>query len=131
MSADQKFQELEWREWALRRLNELVSTVRSLNDKDFDVPETATISEAKNFVELMSHRDVLPEIGRPRIWLSQNADFVFEWAREGAKLEFKFTPQDMHVFVRTGEETFTEVHQHCSPEQRGLEKAISMYHPAV
>jgi hypothetical protein len=131
VSTKENYQDLGWREWALTRLDELVSAALVLDDEDFDLPQPATISEAKNFVQLMSHQNVVSDIGQPRIWLSQNADFVFEWAREGAKLEFKFTPQDMHVFVKAGDVVFTEVHKHSSSEQDGLAKAISMYQQAA
>lgn len=121
-------QEIEWRDWARKRLEELVAAV-PLDDKDFDIPDDRTILEARNFVELMSHQSAIAKIGRPRIWLSQNADFIFEWTRRGAKLEFKFTPTSMHVFVKTGDDVFTEVHQHA--DHNGLEKAISIYHTAA
>jgi hypothetical protein len=56
VSINKNYQKSGWREWALMRLDELISVAQALNDEDFDLPEPATISEAKNFVELMSHQ---------------------------------------------------------------------------
>jgi hypothetical protein len=117
----------EWTDWALERIDVLVASVKGMDDEDFSIPEQVTTAQAEGFVKAIRHRPEFAQIGRPNIWLSQNGDFVFGWKREGAKLEFKFTPNEMLVFVKTGDKTFEYIQSHSKNEPERLVQAVTMY----
>ena len=119
-----------WLDLANDRVNTLVQNAIAMNDSDFEIPEDVTIEHVREFIGKLATEVDLSKLGTPRIWLSENGDFVFQWKRQGAKLELKFTPSEMIVRVTAGRDEFIDRHPHSTHEAQKVSHAINLYQAA-
>jgi hypothetical protein len=119
-----------WLDWANDRVNTLAQNAIAMNDSDFEIPEDTTIKHVREFIAQLATDIDLSKLGTPRIWLSANGDFVFQWKREGAKLEFKFTPSELIARVTVGQDEFSEKHPHSTHEAQNVSRAVDRYQAA-
>jgi len=119
-----------WIKWAESRVDVLVQNSIDMNDPDFEVPSDLTVKHVREFLCDLATENDFAKLGRPRLWLSENGDFLFQWARKGAKLEFKFTSHEMIARVTTEHEVFCDKHPHSVHESQKFSDAVHKYQAA-